>query len=55
MKSPAISEEDKKYRAEHDLRTLIEGEKIRADKPRLRLAMAEKKRMQEDLAKVEGK
>lgn len=32
-------DEEKRFRAESDLRTLVEAEKIKTDKPRLKAAM----------------
>ena len=52
MKVNAISAEEKNWRAEDDLRTLIEAEKIKADKSRLRAAMAKKKEQMKQLEKL---
>ena len=46
---PRISGPDKDYQAKYDLETLIEAEKIKADKSRLRAAMAKKKELSEAL------
>lgn len=43
---------DKDFQAEDDLRTLIEAEKIKRDKSRLKAAMAKGNEKRKDLAKV---
>lgn len=53
MAKSMVSQE-KDWRAESDLNTLIEAEKIKKDKNRLKAAMAKKREMQKALAKVEG-
>lgn len=40
-----MAKEEKDWRAEDDLRTLIEAEKIKADKPRLKAAMTKKREL----------
>ena len=52
MPSRKMSAEEKDWQAESDLRTLIEAEKVKADKPRLKAAMAKKREMQKALGKV---
>lgn len=47
-----LSGEDREWRAQRDLETLIEAEKIKADKDRLKAAMAKKREMQANLKKV---
>lgn len=47
-----MSAEEKDWQAESDLRTMIEAEKIKADKPRLKAAMAKRKEMQKALSNV---
>jgi len=44
-----IPVEEKKWRAESDLRTLIEAEKVKRDKARLKAAMDIKREMKRDL------
>lgn len=46
------SEED--YRAQGDMRTLIDAERIKGDKPRLRKAMALAKKERKAIANVVG-
>lgn len=43
------------WRAESDLRTLIEAEKIKADKPRLKAALAKKDEQAKALNSLEAK
>lgn len=43
------------WEAESDLRTLIEAEKIKADKQRLKRAMAKRKELQTALGKMAQK
>lgn len=50
----ATDSEMKDFRAEGDLRTLIEAEKIKADPERLRAAMAKKKELQKALKGMEA-
>lgn len=54
MKSMAGSSaaDEKKWRAESDLRTLIEAEKIKKDKARFGAAMKARDEMATELAKV---
>jgi len=49
---PSIGASEKEWRAEHDLQTLIEAEKIKADRSRLKAAMNRKREMQKSLAKL---
>lgn len=51
---PALSSDEKKWRAKDDLHTLIEAEKIKRDKDRLKAAMTMKREMKKDLERVEG-
>jgi len=44
-----LSDEEKDWRAEDDLRTLIEAEKIKQDPKRLKPAMAKKKALSQAL------
>ena len=55
MKSTmAISaKDDKRYRAEADLRTLIEAEKIKGDKARMKAALAVKKEMMAQMEEID--
>lgn len=53
-KSTAVPTEDTKWRAESDLRTLIDAEKIKRDKGRMKAAMAIKREMKRDLDSLEG-
>jgi hypothetical protein len=46
------AENEKKWRADADLRTLIEAEKIKADPERLKPAMALQKEMKESLEAI---
>lgn len=43
---------DNRWKAEHDLNTLIEAEKIRADDKRMKAAMEMRKEMKEALNQV---
>ena len=55
MRGAAVSSKSEKdWKAEADLHTLIEAEKIKRDPSRLKAAMAKKREMQKTLAKVEG-
>lgn len=47
-----ISSAEKDWRAENDLNTLIEAEKIKRDKKRLAAAMKKKREMKQDLQNV---
>lgn len=49
-----MSKEEKDWRAEEDLRTLIEAEKIKKDKARLKAAMAKKREKVKALQDLEG-
>ena len=53
-KMPRMSGEDKEYMAESDLRTMIEAEKIKRDKPRMAAAMKKHKDMMEAMKSVGG-
>jgi hypothetical protein len=44
---------EKKWQAESDLRTLIEAEKIKRDKARLKAAMAMQRQMKRELDSLE--
>ena len=48
----AVSKSDKEWQAESDLNTLIEAEKIKKDKPRLKAVMARKRVLAKALDKV---
>ena len=52
---PKMDKVDKEYQAECDLRTLVEAEKIRKDKPRLTSAMKKRKEQIAALQKVDEK
>ena len=43
---------EKEWQAESDLNTIIEAEKIKADKPRLKAVMARKRALAKALEKV---
>lgn len=43
---------DEDWKAESDLRTLIDAEKIKLDAPRLKAAMTKKREMEKSLSKV---
>lgn len=43
--TPKMSAQDKEYMAESDLRTMVEAEKIKRDKPRMAAAMKKHKDM----------
>lgn len=49
-----MSKEEKDWRAEDDLRTLIEAEKIKKDKARLKAAMAKKREKMKALENLEA-
>lgn len=49
----ALHKPDEDFEAESDLRSLIEAEKVRNDKPRLKRAMAKAKEQMAALKKVE--
>lgn len=51
MRSTGVSmnKQEKDWKAESDLNTLIEAEKIKKDKERLKAAMAKKREMQKHL------
>lgn len=48
----AEDEQEKKWRAESDLRSLIEAEKIKADPERLKMAMKMKREQMDALKKI---
>jgi hypothetical protein len=49
---PGVSVDDKEFEAEQDVRTLLNAEKIKGDKPRLKRAMAKAKEQMKALEKV---
>ena len=49
-----LTADDKKFRAQDDVRNLIQAEKIKRDAPRHKLAMAELAEMKKDLESAEG-
>ncbi len=49
-----VHKSDEDFEAEHDLRSLIEAEKVRNDKPRLKRAMVKAKEQMAALKKVEN-
>lgn len=49
---PAITADERSWRAEHDLHTLIEAEKIKNDPKRFKAAMARKKALAKELASI---
>ena len=50
---PGVSIEDKEFEAEQDVRTMLNAAKIRADKPRLKRAMAKAQAQMKALEKVQ--
>lgn len=48
----AMAKEEREWRAEDDLRTLIAAEKIKADPARLKAAMAKKRELSKALANM---
>lgn len=46
---------EKEFKAQHDLQTLIEAEKIKQDQKRLKAAMAMKRKLKKALDNVGGK
>lgn len=50
----AMAASERDWRAESDLHTLIEAEKIKRDQKRLRAAMKKRKEMEKDLDRVGG-
>lgn len=50
---PHLGDSDKDYQAESDLRALVEAQKVRADKGRLKAAMAMAKKQMAALKSVE--
>jgi len=53
MNKPAMAKQEKEWRADSDLRTLIEAEKIKKDKPRYTAAMKVHKDMMAAMEKIE--
>jgi len=53
MDEPAMMDDEKGWQAESDLRHLIEAEKIKKDKDRLKAAMAKAKEQREALEQVQ--
>lgn len=53
MNKAAMAKQEKEWRADSDLRTLIEAEKIKKDKPRYNAAMKIHKDMMAALEKIE--
>lgn len=53
MNRSQMSKEEKEWRAKDDLHTLIEAEKIKKDKPRLKAAMEKKREMAKNLAAID--
>lgn len=53
-KVAAMPAEEKEWRADSDLRTLIEAEKIKADPERLKAAMKKRVEMKKALDTVKG-
>lgn len=49
-----MSKEENNWRAEDDLRTLIEAEKIKQDKSRIKAAMEKKRQLKKALDGMEG-
>lgn len=52
VKGPSAADE-KKWRADADLRTLIEAEKIKSDKGRLKAALAMKKQLMDQMKSLD--
>ncbi len=50
---PHLSADDKEFEAEQDVRTMLSAAKIKADKPRLKRAMARAKAQMKALEKVQ--
>lgn len=50
---PHLTVEDKEFEAEQDVRTMLDAAKIKADKPRLKRAMAKAKAQMKALEKVQ--
>ena len=53
MPHQPVSVEDKEFQAEQDVRTLIDAEKVKADKPRLKRAMTMARKQMSALEKVQ--
>ena len=54
-KTVGLSSDEKDWRAEDDLRTLIEAEKIKQDKARLKAAMTKKRELSKALDGMEAR
>lgn len=54
MPHPPVSDEDKEFKAEQDVRTLVDAEKIKADAPRLKRAMTKAREQMKALRKVQS-
>ena len=54
MPHPPVSAEDKEFRAEQDVRTLIDAEKIKGDAPRFKRAMAKAREQMKALRNVQA-
>lgn len=52
MKKP-MSEEEAEFEAEHDLRTLIEAEKIKRDEGRMKKALERRDKMRKDMEAID--
>lgn len=52
--TPKMSEQEKEYMAENDLRTMVEAEKIKRDKPRMAAAMKKHKEMMAAMESIDG-
>ncbi len=50
---PHLNAEDKEFEAEQDVRTMLNAEKIKADKGRLKRAMAKAREQMKALTKVQ--
>jgi hypothetical protein len=53
MNKAEMVRQEKKWQAEHDLRTLIEAEKIKKDKPRFNAALKAHAEAVKEMAKVQ--
>lgn len=54
MPHAPVTAEDKEFQAEQDVRTLIDAEKIKGDKSRLKRAMVKAKEQMTALTKVQA-
>ena len=50
---PNLTAEDKEFEAEQDVRTMLNAEKIKSNKPRLKRAMAKAREQMSALEKVQ--